>query len=683
MFGKKIIFLFIGCIVWGMSCSSTKETKQAGMQSFSPANVKNALDYFGNPKHEDERRISVFFDLGAWHGYSITRVPNKLGGFIGPFLLTAKGGAWLSEQFAQLRIRSQNKELNFSRAANIEQFSLPGRLVQSFSIGSLHIKQILVFADGRSSLLRTTIRNTSDTQQKIELAWQGNIYLKNAELAERNGLPEVQLQEKELGRFVNLYPSEDFQSRLQLKSNSYRLNRKKAVTLKPGDSYTTHLAQTATFSEEERMHCARLAKKAMSSPEEVFEANKRRWKRYVGQSLQKLEDWAQTDKHRTAAVKSIQTLINNWRSPALALKHDGLFPSYAVRYFNGFWAWDSWKHAAALAVFKPKLAKNQIRAMFDFQNGRGMIADCVYLDKSENNWRNTKPPLASWAVWKVFATSRDTAFLKEMYPKLVKYHRWWYKDRDHDGNGLCEYGSTDGTLQAAAWESGMDNAVRFDYSKMLQNNAYGWSASQESADLNAYLFDEKIRLTRIARILRKKADAEHWQREANQLKKLIQQLMFSKADGYFYDIDIYSKTHIRIQGPEGWIPLWAKAASKEQAKKAVRIITNTRRFNTHVPFPTMSAAHPKLNPRGYWRGPVWLDQAYFGYKGMLRYGYRKEAMALANKLIENADGLIEKGAPIHENYNPLTSERQKAPHFSWSAAHLLLLMQKHENRELL
>ena len=29
-----------------------------------------------------------------------------------------------------------------------------------------------------------------------------------------------------------------------------------------------------------------------------------------------------------------------------------------------------------------------------------------------------------------------------MYPKLVDYHNWWYRNRDHNGNGLIEYGAT-------------------------------------------------------------------------------------------------------------------------------------------------------------------------------------------------------------------------------------------------
>ena len=27
-----------------------------------------------------------------------------------------------------------------------------------------------------------------------------------------------------------------------------------------------------------------------------------------------------------------------------------------------------------------------------------------------------------------------------MYPKLVAYHNWWYKNRDIDKNGIAEYG---------------------------------------------------------------------------------------------------------------------------------------------------------------------------------------------------------------------------------------------------
>lgn len=64
-----------------------------------------------------------------------------------------------------------------------------------------------------------------------------------------------------------------------------------------------------------------------------------------------------------------------------------------------------------LSYFNTSLAKDNIRSMFDYMDDYGMVADCVYTDK-KNNWRDTKPPLAAWAVWKVYEQTKDAAFVK-------------------------------------------------------------------------------------------------------------------------------------------------------------------------------------------------------------------------------------------------------------------------------
>lgn len=55
----------------------------------------------------------------------------------------------------------------------------------------------------------------------------------------------------------------------------------------------------------------------------------------------------------------------------------------------------------------------------------------------------------------------------------------------------------DGTLEASAWESGMDNAIRFDHSSMLKNDN-SLSLNQESVDLNAYLAHEYLLLKELS-----------------------------------------------------------------------------------------------------------------------------------------------------------------------------------------
>lgn len=381
------------------------------------------------------------------------------------------------------------------------------------------------------------------------------------------------------------------------------------------------------------------------------------------------------DSIRLLADKCIFTLLNNRQVPIGGLMHEGIFPSYSYKDFNGFWAWDSWKHAYALAEINSELAKNSIRAMFHYQDKFGMIADCIFPDSLENNYRNTKPPLAAWAVLEIVDRNSDTAFAKEMLPKLIKYHKWWYLNRDHNQNGLCEYGSTDGTLLAAKWESGWDNAVRFDSSKLLQNNSVGWSMNQESADLNAYLFVEKKCLSTLAQICDEKSLASSLNNEAEKLAQLILEYLWDEELGFFFDIEIESNKPIRVLEPNGWIPLWAGLATKEQAKRILNHIMNPAEFNTFIPFPTVAANNPRFNPeKGYWRGPVWLDQAYFAINGLRRYGFDDEADFLMVKLFRNCEGLLDPTAPIRENYHPITGKGLNAEHFSWSAAHILMMI---------
>ena len=111
-----------------------------------------------------------------------------------------------------------------------------------------------------------------------------------------------------------------------------------------------------------------------------------------------------------------------------------------------------------------------------------------------------------------------------------------------------------------------------------------------------------------------------------------------------------------------------------KAARVKDVMMNERKFATFVPFPTLSVDRAELEPdRGYWRGPVWMDQAYFGVKALERYGFTTEALQLADRLFSNPEGLKDSGGPIHENYNPLDGSVLNAPHFSWSAAHLLML----------
>jgi putative isomerase len=530
----------------------------------------------------------------------------------------------------------------------------------------IYIDQTLQYISANSVLINASIH--SDIEIKTELQWFGELLIDETKYENIAGGFQFSLDN---GLIIQARFSDPYLE-IKLSGNSYESITPNLINI--GKESITIQAIISIFQKNDIMDTEiEFVQSVFIDSNRIKVKHKNRWDKYA-LSISSINKDTPRDifvLQQSIAVKSILTLINNWRAPYGELKHEGLFPSYARGYFRGFWAWDSWKHAVALAYFEPDVAKNQVRAKYDFQDQHGMIADCVFPDTTieNHNWRDTKPPLSAWAVWSIYEQTKDSSFVAELYFKILKYHEWWYKNRDHDGNGLCEYGSTDGTEIAARWESGMDNAVRFDNIKMLRNNQSAWSMNQESVDLNSYLFAEKKYLKNMATILVKNVDVKKYISEAAYLKKQIQSLMYDPSDGYFYDIKLDDKSFVKVKGPEGWIPLWAGVASQAQADAVIEKILDPKIFNTKIPFPTLDTSHSEFNPeKGYWRGPVWMDQAYFALIGLKQYGYKDEALNLTFKIFNEIQH-----SSLYENYNPITGQGLNSPHFSWTAAHLYLM----------
>lgn len=634
---------------------------------------RNILDIRNIPANTKDINSFAFCDLGSWFGFALPAdaIKEFWGSFPGPYLVS--DGIWLGKAFIKFDITdaANGMPYDFANGKLVEISYYPGMLTQKYVVDDLYVELFLIFISNRTAVVKAQVSSVDNTPPVVHIGWSGNLFENTAELV--NGQDEIAINLKNTNRKLFLHWAPGAINKTETAKNAYQISNGNDITIEKGKYISTYLFVSQIQNEAEKKKEIEIATDFSGFPKKYFSINQIRWNGYLSKVTATEESFGDDQEYIRAAVKCLITLTNNWKSPMGALRHEGIVPSYAHNYFTGFWAWDSWKHSAALAYFAPELAKNQIRAMFDFQNSKGMIPDCVFIDSTQNNWLDTKPPLAAWAVWKIYESTGDKAFLSELYLKLVKYHKWWYAERDHDKNGLCEYGSTKDSLTAALWESGMDNAIRFDGAKMLKNNNDAFSLNQESVDLNSYLYAEKLYLSKMAEVLGLAQEQNLYVGEADMLIKKIQDDFFDKKSGYFFDISIGNKKYIPVYGPEGWIPLWAMAATQTQAESVQKLIFDSDKFKTKVPFPTVSADDPKIDVEGYWRGPVWLDQSYFGIVGLRNYGFTRDARRMTVRTFDNLEGFIKSDKPIRENYNPLTGEGLKANHFSWSAAHLLLM----------
>ena len=582
-----------------------------------------------------------FTDAGSWMGFTLPQKDHWVNGFCGPFSLDMNRRQWMAQSAVTVGYADQANVI-FTPDSTCY---FPGELYLSASSEEGKIIQRLNFLDASTALLRIH----SDAGKELSLTasqWGKEIQVQTDQ--------NTVIARHPSGEIVALTFTPDVSVKGTDNNYQAKIN---------GSEHDTYVAISFYTGEKELSAGLQKAQLALSNPQEGLKANKERWEGYLTTILRK----DMKPEYDRIAVKAVVTLISNWRTHRGGLLHEGIVPSHAAYYFVGFWAWDTWRFSAALAKFDPELAKDNIRAMFDYQQPDGMIIDCIYTDPAENNARDSKPPLVSWAVDEIFTHTNDTAFISEMYPQLMAYYKWWYNKRDHNRNGMCEYGSTDGTLEAAAWESGMDNAIRFDDAKMLKNNGAedAWSMDQESVDLNAYLALECKLLKKFASILGVTFDGPDYSSQ-------VADYFFDKEKGFFFDRRLKDGSFIQEPGCEAYTPLWTEVATADQVKAMLPLLTDTAKFSTYIPFPTVAADNPKYNPRGYWRGPIWLDQTYFAIRGLRNYGYNKMADEYTLQVFDRLQGLKE-GAPIHENYGTHTGELLKAPHFSWSSSHLLML----------
>ena len=643
----------------GTTKLQTEELLSQQTDFYNLINVKNLPD---NAADCDKYVLS---DLGAWSGYALPQHQGYKyqGAFIGPMNMR---GYWMATSLANPTILIDGEPWDLTWNIQTAKYH-PGKLVQEFSDEQLEFTTELCFATSRSAMVRSLVKNVSDKPISFSMKWDGGVFDKTTEV-KKDGNSVDFLRPKDQNHVVVRFLTADHVD--VIGNDSLRATEKSEFILQPGDVYQANYSQTLTLKQEDlQKELDALAKMDVN---DAFKANEVRWNGYLSALLDADSKFMKENKYRRAVVKSLMTLNSNYRSAAGDIIHGGSYPSYNG--FFGVWSWDSWKIASANALYNTEMAKSEMLALFDYQSDKGMVPDFISYYKDRNNWRDTKPPLSAWGTLNVYNECHDKEFLSVMFDKIYKFHQWWYTDRDHDKNGICEYGSTDGSLIAAAWESGMDNGVRFDDAVMLKNGDKAWSMNQENICLNSFLYKEKRVLAEIATILGKTEIADQLTKEADRVKEFIQTKMFDPETGFFYDTRIETGDFIKVMGAECWLPLWAGIATPEQAKQVKDKMMDPTKFNSTLPLGTLDVSHPRLRAtRGYWRGPVWVDQVYFGIVGLRNYGFNAEADFLTEKFVNNAQGLTTDG-PIHENYNPLTGEVLNCPNFGWSSAVIIKML---------
>jgi hypothetical protein len=312
--------------------------------------------------------------------------------------------------------------------------------------------------------------------------------------------------------------------------------------------------------------------------------------------------------------------------------------------------WNGWLGAAWDSFFTSLLAAGEdqaqsataIRVMLGAQTKNGLVPNIAAPDGVTPD--RSQPPVAAYFVWKVYEKFLDRDLLEWAYPRLKAYHEWWLADRgdgqprrDGDGSGLLEPGSDAGiapssggrgTLQAAKFESGLDDSPMYDD---VTFNAKTSTMQLHDIGLNALYALDGESLAKIAAILGKTEDSARFTRETDRMKQLIRQGLWNKDDNIYENRYEDGKFSPRLS-PFNFAPMTAGIATSEQAQTMVeQHLLNPKEFWGEYVIPSIARNDPAFNDQFFVRGTIWPEMNYVVYEGMNRYGYDREALEFAQK----------------------------------------------------
>ncbi len=304
----------------------------------------------------------------------------------------------------------------------------------------------------------------------------------------------------------------------------------------------------------------------------------------------------------------------------------------------------------AYALMDPAGAMASQRVYAERQHPDGYIPYRIgpYLSETiayEGNL-TTSAPWYAWESWEVYRSTRDPAFLRDIYPSAVRFYDWLAAHRDADGDGLYEWGAH------AVLESVRDGDVAV-------WDQVGWPLQFEALDLNAMMVAEAAALDSMALALGRRAEAARWGERAATLRRRIERTFWDESTGFYYHVDLRRRgfTHekpndLKRREIIGFLPLWAGTASPERARRLIATLTDPQRFWRPGGVPSLAADDPYYNPHGYWNGPVWVEWNYLVERGLLRYGRPDLARELVDRVANGMIDQLEKSHVFWEMYSP-------------------------------
>ena len=372
------------------------------------------------------------------------------------------------------------------------------------------------------------------------------------------------------------------------------------------------------------------------------------------------------------------------RPPVGRFLHPSVSPSLPGReYSASLWDWDTlWSCRGLLGYanarhdgsFKERLlehCKGSVENFFAYQSNDGRLPilmtdsnpDLLHSTSADhpNHANQAKPVFAQLALL-ITKEGGGADWMMPYFDGLLRFYEAWERD-NLASCGLFVWGD--------------DVAIGNDNDPTTFGRPFFSSANLL---LNCLFYADLSAAAQLASQLKRDADAKRLRAKADTLGDCIRRLCWDPRDQFFYTVDVQCVDHraklipqikpgmrmgwqtlpLRLQTFTGFLPMWCGIATAQQAREVIHtnyLSDDRLRCNWGVRslsrLETMYSLDFSSNPSN-WLGPVWIIANYFVWRGLVRYGYTREASALADTTLTLLTNDIARNGSMNEYYHPDT-----------------------------
>src|SRR5262245_27623901 len=339
-----------------------------------------------------------------------------------------------------------------------------------------------------------------------------------------------------------------------------------------------------------------------------------------------------------ALGSSLMTLsrVLNWSRiylPEKRLEYNALSRRNDCDPRNAPLSWDTFFNAVVSSLVNSASGSPAMRLLLDGLTPDGRAPLRRYLrnpshDEAIVTAGRSMPPIGALCVWKVYLLTRDLEFLAWAYPRLRQWNDWRLADRgdgqawrDGDGDGLLEWGfdaelelgqlgaramSNETKRRLAFSESGLEDRPQWlggatapgaqpspsvERGDEARYNDKTHTLEYSTVGLNAlYALDAEI-LMIMAGELGLQAEVDKWRTRYDQIKKNVNEKMWSEEDGLYLNRHWDGRFSRRLS-PENFYPLAAGLADGERAKRMMATLLDSKKFWGEYQLPSILSEDP-------------------------------------------------------------------------------------------